>query len=144
MPMNFACARQATFPKPKKRPLSFDMEQYLHEPVHKVYISEKFANDLAAMSLNHREDRPHEPVTVRTTTTNTPAYQAYVVEEDELPQAARDNKSVVVVDDINDFLSSDDEPDENTMDTDYALPMQKRPGDNKYRIPDFVLQSDQG
>ncbi|KAJ2956930.1 hypothetical protein NQZ79_g7263 [Umbelopsis isabellina] len=147
MPTNFACPRQPTFPRPKKRPLSFDMEQYLHEPVHKVYISEKFANDLAAMSLNHREERSPQPVTVTTTATtptDTPEYQAYVIEEEESPQPGKDQKSVVVVDDINDFLSSDDETDENTMDTDYALPMQKRPGDNKYRIPDFVLQSDQG
>ncbi|KAG2174842.1 hypothetical protein INT43_005904 [Umbelopsis isabellina] len=123
------------------------MEQYLHEPVHKVYISEKFANDLAAMSLNHREERRRlpEPVTVTTNgTTNIPEYQAYVVEEEELPQSSKDPKSVVVVNDINDFLSSDEEPDDNSMDTDYALPMQKRPGDSKYRIPDFVLQSDQG
>lgn len=146
MPTNFACPRQPTFPRPTKRPLSFDMEQYLHEPVHKVYISEKFANDLAAMSLNHREERrPPEPFTVATTTKDIPEYQAYVIDEEGLSQPGKDPKSVVVVDDINDFLSSDDEqPDDNSMDTDYTLPMQKRPGDSKYRIPDFVLQSDQG
>jgi hypothetical protein len=95
------------------------MDSDHYEPAQKVYISEKFAHDLAAMSLNHKDDRIGD---------STPRVQ--------LPSDSK--QSVVVIDDINDFLSDEDT---DGMETDYALPMQKRPGERKYHIPDFVLQN---
>lgn len=97
------------------------MDSDHYEPAQKVYISEKFAHDLAAMSLNHKDDSKIGD--------STPRVQ---------PSGSKRKQSVVVIDDINDFLSDDDN---DGMETDYALPMQKRPGERKYHIPDFVLQN---
>lgn len=116
--MNYSFARHELYPKPKKRPHPIDSD--LHEPAHKVYISEKFAHDLAAMSLNHKDDRIGDSM---------PRVQ---------PNGSKRKQSVVVIDDINEFLSDEDD---DGMETDYALPMQKRPGERKYHIPDFVLQN---
>jgi hypothetical protein len=121
MPMNYSFARNEPYPKPKKRPHPIDSEHY--EPAQKVYISEKFAHDLAAMSLNHKDNMVDA---------STPP--ASRVE----PSEPKRKQSVVVIEDINDFLSDEDD---DGMDTDYTLPMQKRPGERKYHVPDFVLQN---
>ncbi|KAI8581410.1 hypothetical protein K450DRAFT_232945 [Umbelopsis ramanniana AG] len=122
MPMNYSFAHNEPYPKPKKRPHPVDSEHY--EPAQKVYISERFAHDLAAMSLNHKDDMVD---------TSTPPSSK--------PNDPKRKQSVVVIKDINDFLSDDDDDDDDGMETDYTLPMQKRPGERKYHVPDFVLQN---
>ncbi|KAI9284280.1 hypothetical protein BC943DRAFT_66365 [Umbelopsis sp. AD052] len=119
MPMNYSFAHNEPYPKPKKRPHPIDSEHY--EPAQKVYISERFAHDLAAMSLNHKDDMLN---------TSTPPASN--------PGGRKRKPSVVIIQDINEFLSDDDD---DGMETDYTLPMQKRPGERKYHVPDFVLQN---
>jgi hypothetical protein len=142
MPMNFAFTRPASLPGPKKRSHPHDMDQY--EPAQKVYISEKFANDLAAMSLNHKDESQvvitdHTPVQHGQDQQNGAFYVA--------PNGTQHSKSsTVVIDDINAFLSDDEDEDDHqngvsSMDTDFLLPMQKLPGEQKYHVPDFVLQT---
>lgn len=143
MPMNHSIAGHEPVPKSKKRPHPNDDEQDAPEPVHKLFISERFAKDLAAMSLNHKDDMANGATTTTTTipatgVSNT-AHIDGSVYEPSVPQRQRTG-SVVVIDNINDFLS-DDEDDSNNMETDFLLPMQKRPWDQKYHIPDFVLQT---
>lgn len=126
MPMNHSFARHESYPKPKKRPHPHDSDE--PEPVQKMFISEKFANDLAAMTLNHKDENA----------TSNHSVQYPVYEPAVPPRELRG--SVTVIDNIDDFLSDDESDEANSMDTDFFLPMQKRPGEQKFHIPDFVLQ----
>lgn len=126
MPMNYSFTRHEPYPRPKKRPHPQDSDE--SEPVQKMFISEKFANDLAAMTLNHKDENA----------TSNHSLQYPVYGPAVPPRKPRG--SVVFIDDINDFLSDDESDEANSMDTDFLLPMQKRPGEQKFHIPDFVLQ----